>query len=132
MAEKYCNEEVPFDITESGVKLYTEQDLKYAYLAALKAGSQLDKVWYDYDAGEDCYEDSHKGKWVKREDNKPKWHKVADGDLPKQYKNTCFSIDVLANNNKKVYYCFGSGKWFHKNKEVKIIAWCELPKYTEE
>lgn len=23
-------------------------------------------VWHDYDAGEDCYEDSHEGKWIKR------------------------------------------------------------------
>ena len=23
-------------------------------------------IWHDYDAGEDCYEDSHEGKWVKR------------------------------------------------------------------
>ena len=23
-------------------------------------------IWHEYDAGEDCYEDSHKGKWVKR------------------------------------------------------------------
>ncbi len=23
-------------------------------------------VWHDYDAGEDCYEDSHEGRWVKR------------------------------------------------------------------
>ena len=38
MAEEYCDNEVPFDATESGEKLYTENDLKYAYLAGLKAG----------------------------------------------------------------------------------------------
>lgn len=132
MAEKYCNEEVPFDVTESGVKLYTEQDLKYAYLAALKAGSQLDKVWHDYDAGEDCHEDSHEGKWVKREDNKPKWHKVADGDLP----SVC-SI-VLDECCNKVWYV-GNGKWLTYSEfyEKTIgtnppIAWCEEPEYTED
>lgn len=25
-------------------------------------------VWHDYDAGEDCYEDSHEGRWVKRDE----------------------------------------------------------------
>jgi hypothetical protein len=25
-------------------------------------------VWHDYDAGEDCYEDTHEGKWVKRDE----------------------------------------------------------------
>lgn len=57
------------------------------------------------------------------------WHSIKDGYLPKQRENTCFSIEVLANNMEKVYYCFGSGKWFHKNKEVKILAWHELPKF---
>lgn len=29
MAKEYCNNEVPFDITDSGEKLYTENDLKH-------------------------------------------------------------------------------------------------------
>ena len=58
------------------------------------------------------------------------WHYVKDGDLPRQYEHACFSIDVLANNKKRVYYEFSSGKWFCGNKEVKVIAWkeIELPK----
>lgn len=59
-----------------------------------------------------------------------KLHKVADGDLPKQDGHTCFSVEVLANNNKIVYYKFSSGKWFCGNKEVKVIAWYELPKFS--
>ena len=61
------------------------------------------------------------------------WHFVKDGDLPRQYGHTCFSIDVLANNKKWVYYDFSSGKWFCGNKEVKVIAWkeIELPKESE-
>lgn len=62
-----------------------------------------------------------------------KWHYVKDGDLPRQYGHTCFSIDVLANNKKWVYYEFSSGKWFCGKKEVKVIAWkeIELPKGDE-
>ena len=41
MAVEYCNNEVPFDITESGEKLYTETDLKQAFLAGLKAGKDM-------------------------------------------------------------------------------------------
>lgn len=44
MTEEYCNNEVPFDTTESGEKLYTENDLKYAFLAALKEGRPK---WHD-------------------------------------------------------------------------------------
>lgn len=63
---------------------------------------------------------------------RPQWHKVADGDLPRQDGNTCFSIYVLASNKKWVYYQFGSGKWFCGNKEVKVIAWCEIPTFDKE
>ena len=73
MAEEYCNNEVPFDTTENGEKLYTENDMKYTYLTALRKGSQLDKVWRDYDT---C-EDSHDSKWVNR-----------DSELEKKY-DTC-------------------------------------------
>ena len=38
LAEEYCNNEVPFDTTDSGEKLYTAYDLKQAFLAGLKAG----------------------------------------------------------------------------------------------
>ena len=62
------------------------------------------------------------------------WHYVKNGDLPRQYEHTCFSIDVLANNKKWVYYEFSSGKWFCGNKEVNVYAWKEitLPKEIEE
>jgi hypothetical protein len=54
------------------------------------------------------------------------WHYVKDGDLPRQDRHTCFSIEVLANNKKWVYYEFGSGKWFCGNKEVNVYAWKEI------
>jgi hypothetical protein len=57
---------------------------------------------------------------------RPQWHKVADGDLPRQDGNTSFSIEVLASNKKWVYYQFSSGKWFCGNKEVKVIVWKEI------
>ena len=63
-----------------------------------------------------------------------KWHFVKDGDLPKQDGHTCFSIEVLADNKKWVYYCFASNKWFCGNKEVKVNAWKEIvfPKKTDK
>ena len=63
---------------------------------------------------------------------RPQWHKVADGDLPGQDGNTCFSIEVLASNKKWVYYQFTNGKWFCGNKEVKVIDWCEIPTFDKE
>ena len=97
MAEEYCNNEVPFDTTESGEKLYTENDLKHAYLIALEAG-------------------------------RPKWHKVADGDLPKD------ENDVLVYSGEDWRMCVGrySPKYKAWETGCDTIAWCEIPKYTEE
>jgi hypothetical protein len=33
LADEYCKNEIPFDITECGEKLYTENDLKQAFIA---------------------------------------------------------------------------------------------------
>lgn len=57
---------------------------------------------------------------------KNEWHYVKDGDLPRQYKHTCFSVEVLASNKKWVCYRFDSGKWFCGNREVKVTAWKEI------
>ena len=54
------------------------------------------------------------------------WHYVKDGEYPRQYEHTRFSIYVLANNKKWVYYDFSSDKWFCVNKEVNVIAWKEI------
>lgn len=95
MAEEYCNNEVPFDTTESGEKLYTENDLKYSFLAGHKAG-------------------------------RPEWHKVADGDLPK------------GENVVLIYWKAGDMEYvsvvepYKVTEDKHIIAWCELPTYTEE
>ena len=63
------------------------------------------------------------------------WHKVADGDLPKDYEHWFLTVNdngyyEVANFNKNgdfwVYddYC-------HKYVLSGIIAWTELPKYKE-
>jgi hypothetical protein len=60
---------------------------------------------------------------------KPKWHKVADGDLPKEedleMQVLCFTHDgyqllSLFSDPKPIFKGYG------------VIAWCEIPKYTEE
>lgn len=60
MAEEYYYENYP--VTLSIGEEERKKAIINAFLAALKKGSQLDKVWLDYDTSE--Y--SHKGKWVNR------------------------------------------------------------------
>lgn len=128
LAEEYVKSVIDVDAFDWKIV----REIALAYIAGLKAGSQLDKVWQDYDPGEGCYEDTHEGKWVKREASAPKWHKVADGDLPPVHST------VLNEDCDKVEY-LGEGKWetyseyYERYVEIEPpIAWCEKPEYTEE
>lgn len=113
MAEEYLEklrkEKIPFDIYE------VNNQLKRAFLAGLKA-------------------------------SRPEWHKVADGDLPptsgemhaERYpilactKNGYVTV-AIRRKHGRAYEWFCSdydGNTLYLDKEV--IAWCEIPKYTEE
>jgi hypothetical protein len=57
---------------------------------------------------------------------RPKWHKVADGDLPPE------DTDVLALlADKEIYmaHFYRRNVW---DKIGPVIAWCEIPQYEEE
>ena len=65
---------------------------------------------------------------------RPKWHKVADGDFPKE------GVEVLDKDGDKVIYdAGGSQGWIayseYCGRYVEVdepIAWCEIPKYIEK
>ena len=80
-----------------------EIDIQEAYLAGLKAG-------------------------------RPKWHKVADGDLPKKDERflSKISIPVMTQSNGFAFYSFEYKKWCFQGKVVDVIAWCELPQFTDK
>ena len=57
---------------------------------------------------------------------RPKWHKVAAGDLPPE------DTDVLALlADKEIYmaHFYRRNVW---DKIGPVIAWCEIPQYTED
>lgn len=63
---------------------------------------------------------------------RPKWHKVADGDLPKDENRVLLYFgDDDYNDGQFIrgrFLC-GSCGWFDVEE---VIAWCEIPQYTEE
>lgn len=66
---------------------------------------------------------------AEREKLIPKWHKVADG-LPISDKDKFYLI-----KDKWNYYMiarFFNGVWSNYTTIEDVIAWCEIPKYTEE
>lgn len=145
LAEEYVKSVIDVDAFDWKIG----REIALAYIAGLEAGSRLDKVWQDYDPGEGCYEDSHEGKWVKRETSELKWHKVADGDLPEgeEYgKNSIhrniYLKDRYGNLYTGNYYpkdethaedCFAVEvlEWGFQGskfcKKGQIAEWCEIP-----
>lgn len=64
---------------------------------------------------------------------RPKWHKVADGDLPKDT-----SVKrVFVGNNEYYQLYYTRGRWVYCDKGGlhffgDVIAWCEMPTFTDK
>lgn len=64
-----------------------------------------------------------------------KWHKVADGDLPKEEK-----LYLATTKEGSLILAYYNGIYWETKYNTNvmghalevILAWCELPKYTEE
>jgi hypothetical protein len=62
---------------------------------------------------------------------RPEWHKVADGDLPKD--NRLVLIQMVNGNTTMGIHYENAWREICNCKELTgVIAWCEIPKYTEE
>ena len=69
------------------------------------------------------------------EAGRPKWHKVVDGDLPKE--NNLYLVAIKDNGLAIAYFNglhwetkFNLGDFGHCLETV--IAWCEIPKFEEK
>lgn len=69
---------------------------------------------------------------------KPKWHNVVDGDLPKEESHYWSKLVLFQTNKGNLYigfFDYANKAWYEKlNDDIifGVIAWCEIPKYTEE
>lgn len=68
------------------------------------------------------------------EAGRPKWHKVADGDLPR-IEIGCCSIDVLTDSGRLAYYHYDDNCWVDSN-DVDVIEtpkeWCEILRFKRK
>ena len=119
---KFTEEEkAKAELSEEDYKL-SEEVIKPIYHNAVKNDFSFAKY------GVECY---HAGLKAGR----PKWHKVADGDLPEEKK---LYLVAIKENGLAISY-FNGINWETKynlgdfgHLVEKVIAWCEIPKYTEE
>lgn len=99
LAERYVNG-IPI-FAEEG-EGFSRTQMQRAFLAGLKAGKDMNV--------------------------RSKWHKVADGDLPKN------ENDVLVYSGEEWRMCVG--RYSPKNKAWEAgcdtVAWCEIPEYKGE
>ena len=97
-------------------------------------------TFFNYERGVDtktCYDELEY--LLKRAFNagRPQWHDLRKdpNDLPKKDESST-SITVLNQDQEKVYYDYDIEYWRYDDEELHItkppIAWCEIPKYTEE
>ena len=64
------------------------------------------------------------------EAGRPKWHKVADGDLPKD--NNLVLIQMVNGNTTMGLYYVNTWREICNCKELTgVYAWCETPQYKE-
>ena len=92
------------------------------------------KVLYKWETDKRSYIDGFKDGANFGYNKANEWHKVADGDLPKNRRNVYVAylnghneiVTTIASFRHKFWVFDG-----HKT-ECEIIAWCELPKYIEE
>lgn len=70
-----------------------------------------------------------------------KWHKVADGDLPKETEfiesDVLLLLVQLKGTKRKRYelgrYNFSENRFVYPHLLIEgVVAWCEIPKYEEE
>ena len=103
MAEAYVREEVPFNITESGINLYIASDIEYAYLAGLRARKSK---WHDL---------------TKDPNDLP----PVDPMYPE-----C-SVQVYSTEKVPIHYCFNTKEWVSElsYEVVNPIAWYHIPDY---
>lgn len=100
---------------------------------------QLTEVKALFPSTEKIYE---RGFLAGLEADKPKWHKVADGDLPKETEfiesDVLLLLVQLRGTEHKRYelgrYNFSANvfSYTHLKSVEDVVAWCEIPKYEEE
>lgn len=120
MAKEYANENKRIYGSDEYADITDYNNVKEAFLAGLKTGRETENEYVKNNAFTS----------MKEQGLFPidKWHKVADGDLPKDDR---IVSDQEGNN---VRYVKHRNMWFyrHMSCEADVIAWCELPKYMEK
>ena len=116
---------------------FAEHLIRQAYLDATKAETAL-LSQHILDLQKDKGNLTDRVRELEQQIEKMKWHKIADGDIPKVTGDYITNIGVLTydhygNNIYKWHtpYCEACD-YADEVGDDEVIAWCEIPKYTKE
>lgn len=100
-----------------------------------KAGTDCISLVQDYEGNYiDIHERIKQAYLAGLKAGKPEWHKVADGDLPK---DTSIKRVFVGNNEYHQLYYSSCGRWVYCDKGGlqffgDVIAWCEMSTFTDK
>lgn len=96
----------------------------------------------EYNHASRCYYHEYAKAFINAGYRKTVWHKVADGDLPKQLNKdhvavpvqVCYVNGIGLKINSPCYFFFIDNQFraLNSNVTLDVIAWTELPTYEEE
>lgn len=89
--------------------------------------------WEHYEEGQSDYAALKQAHLAGLEAGRPKWHKVADGDLPNENKRYLCKIKGFVGSGIS-YECFDYDTEYSswKNACGDVIEWCEIPTFDKE
>lgn len=125
-SEPYSDDDRPSDW--ANIAHYAEENLENAFKRIEELGKENAELKEEIKNNEDLATIAY---MQGAERYKPKWHKVADGDLPKHEVNVLVLHSVQCVDI--AHYNYDYKEWHFADSIVRdVIAWCEIPKYTEE
>jgi len=83
-------------------------------------------VIFDRDLHNDRFAEIEQAYLAGLKAGRPKWHKVADGDLPPE---DTIVLALMVPNEICIAYFYRKNMW---DKIGTVFAWCDIPEYTEE
>ena len=101
----------------------TDEEMAEGYADTVKCEWENETYWVD------CRDEITDAYLAGLDAGRPKWHKVADGDLPPEY------TEVLNDDGVKVILIHGHWRYFYGDEwedDACVHHWCEIPQYTEE
>ena len=132
------------EMAEESFEQYRTKDIDYV-VSPYSEDNGTQKLMFnnEYDAEEEYFRFYKQGFLAGLKAGRPQWHKVADGDLPKDDEDMLMSeqLNLLTKMKGTDNLSISIGQYNFSTQEFSyphfvgltdVIAWCEIPTFNEE